>query len=207
MQEPFARRQRPTAMVTSSHGTRRALASLFIACGIVSAACGSASDAPTAGTAGTDSTSEVSASVVTDPGTTSSSPASSSPASSSPEVTGQGPAPVEIVGVYEGVNAYPACGNEPLEHYGVTWYPVMQVGYQPFDSGLQARADQILAVDRVDQPDAVVQGFVRRVPSPGPGDDIGTLVVWADGVARWTSDSGKLDVWMIDEEISYSWVC
>jgi hypothetical protein len=83
----------------------------------------------------------------------------------------------------------------------------MQVGYQPFDSGLQARADQILAVDRVDPPGAVVQGFVRRVPSPGPGDDIGTLVVWADGVARWTSESGKLDVWMIDEVISYSWVC
>ena len=45
------------------------------------------------------------------------------------------------------------------------------------------------------------------MPSPGPGDDIGTLVVWADGVARWASDSGKLDVWMIDDEITYPWVC
>ena len=203
VREPLARRQRPIGMVTSYHGTGRALAGLFIACGIGLAACGSGGDAPAAGTAGPDSTSAVSAaSVETGPGTT-----SSSPPSSSPQVTGQGPAPVEIVGVYEGVNAYPACGNEPLQHDGVTWYPVMQFGYRPFDSGLQARADQILTVERVDPPGAVVQGFVRRVPSPGPGDDIGTLVVWADGVARWISDSGKLDVWMIDDEISYSWVC
>jgi hypothetical protein len=32
-------------------------------------------------------------------------------------------------------------------------------------------------------------------------------VVWADGVARWTSDSGNLDVWLVDEPITYNWVC
>lgn len=42
---------------------------------------------------------------------------------------------------------------------------------------------------------------------PGPGDDIGTLVVRVDGVARWVSDNKQLDVWMIDDEISYTWDC
>ncbi len=50
------------------------------------------------------------------------------------------------------------------------------------------------------------QGLVRVV-EPGPGDAFGTLVVWADGVAQWLSDSRDLDVWMIDDEIIYNWVC
>jgi hypothetical protein len=40
-----------------------------------------------------------------------------------------------------------------------------------------------------------------RVVDPGPGDDIGTLTVWADGVARWESDSGNLATWLVDDEI------
>jgi hypothetical protein len=113
---------------------------------------------------------------------------------------------VEIVGVYEAVQAYPACGNEPLVHLGVTWYPLMHSGYDPIDSNLQERADRVLAIDREPAPVERFHSFAR-VPAPGPGDDVGTLVVWADGVARWISDSGTLDVWMIDEEIVYSWVC
>jgi len=31
--------------------------------------------------------------------------------------------------------------------------------------------------------------------------------MWADGVARWVSDSGKIDVWMVDDEITYMWAC
>ena len=33
------------------------------------------------------------------------------------------------------------------------------------------------------------------------------MAVWADGVARWVSDRGELDVWMVDDEIEYSWIC
>ena len=76
----------------------------------------------------------------------------------------------------------------------------------PIDSKLQARVNEILAVEREEPADARFRSFVR-VPNPGPGDDVGTLVVWADGVARWVSDSGKIDVWMIDDEITYMWVC
>ena len=82
----------------------------------------------------------------------------------------------------------------------------MHDGLTPIDANLQDRATVVLAVEREPVP---VERFhsIARVPAPGPGDDIGTLVVWADGVARWISDSGLLDVWMIDDEIIYSWVC
>jgi hypothetical protein len=74
------------------------------------------------------------------------------------------------------------------------------------DADLQARIDEVFAVNRQDSPVAGAQGFARVV-APGPGDDIGTLVVWSDGVARWVSDSRDLDVWMVDDEITYGWVC
>jgi hypothetical protein len=65
----------------------------------------------------------------------------------------------------------------------------------------------ITSVDREPSPVGVPTGFAPRVAEPGPGDDVGTLVVWADGVARWVSDSGNLDVWLIAEELTYDWVC
>lgn len=113
---------------------------------------------------------------------------------------------VVIIGVYTGVLAYPACGNEPFDHQGVTWYPLFSEGFDPMMDDLQERVDEVLAVQRECSPVRGVQGLAR-VPAPGPGDSIGTLVVWADGVARWVSDSRDLDVWLVDEPISYSWVC
>lgn len=116
------------------------------------------------------------------------------------------PAPVAIVGVYDGVEAYPACGNEPFDHDGVTWYPLFTDGYESVDPDLQPKVDEVLAVEREPAPEGEPQGLARVAP-PGPGDDIGTLVVWADGVARWMSDSGNLDVWLVDDVITYNWVC
>ena len=114
--------------------------------------------------------------------------------------------PVEIVGVYEAIEFYPACGNETLAHQGVTWYVLVHSGTDPMDPNLQDRIDEVLRVEREDSPVSGPQGFAR-VPTPGPGDDVGTLVVWADGVARWVSDSRGLDVWMIDDSIRYIWEC
>ena len=116
------------------------------------------------------------------------------------------PDPVVIIDVHTGVLAYPACGNEPFEHRGVTWYPLFSEGFDPMMDDLQERVDEVLAVQRESSPVRGVHGLVR-VFAPGPGDSIGTLVVWADGVARWVSDSGDLDVWLVDEPISYSWIC
>jgi hypothetical protein len=123
-----------------------------------------------------------------------------------PDTTVSATPPVEIVGVYEAIGFYPACGNEALDHEGVTWYPLVHSGFDPMDPALQDRVDEVLAVEREDSPVSGVDGFAR-VPAPGPGDDIGTLVVWADGVARWVSKSRDLDVWMIDDEIVYTWDC
>ena len=80
------------------------------------------------------------------------------------------------------------------------------VDSQPIDAALLPRLTALLAVDREQPPAPGLAGFARVSP-PGPGDDTGTLVVWADGVARWTSDSGNLDVWLVDEPITYNWVC
>jgi hypothetical protein len=113
---------------------------------------------------------------------------------------------VPIVGVYESVDFYPACGTETLDHLGTTWFPIRSLDRDTLDSELQAEVDKVLAVPRVESPVAGVQGFARVV-APGPGDDTGTLVVWADGVARWVSDSRHLDEWMIDDEVTFGWVC
>jgi hypothetical protein len=89
---------------------------------------------------------------------------------------------------------------------GVTWYPLLSEGFDPMMDDLQERVDEVLAVQRESSPVRGVDSLVRA-PAPEPGDSIGTLVVWADGVARWVSDSRDLDVWLVDEPISYSWVC
>lgn len=108
--------------------------------------------------------------------------------------------PVPLQGVYEGVEFYPACGDERLVHEGVTWYQVHEADYPEVWAA-------VVAAVREEPPAAdAVRGLVRVAP-PGPGDDVGTLVVWFDGVARWVSDSGTLSTWMVDDELSYDWVC
>lgn len=114
--------------------------------------------------------------------------------------------PVAIVGVHEGVEFYPACGNEILDHLGVTWFSIVAAGGVPVDPALQPQVDEVFSSEREPSPVAGKRGLVR-VAAPGPGDDIGTLVVWADGVARWVSDSGDLDQWLVADEIQYMWVC
>ena len=114
---------------------------------------------------------------------------------------------VPIVGTYEGVAFYPACGTEVLDHEGVTWYTLAHDGAQATDPEFSKRLSLLAAVEREPSPVSGVNGFVARVAEPGPGDDIGTLVVWDDGVARFVSDSGDLDVWLVDDELEYTWAC
>ena len=136
------------------------------------------------------------------PPATTATPTSSGP---SPDTTTVA-IPVEIVDVFEAVTFYPACGNEMLDHQGIRWYTLANAVYGTLDPTHQDRADEVLAVEREPSPVMGRQGLMRVV-EPGPGDDVGTLVVWADGVARWVSDSGDLDVWLTDDEITYNWVC
>lgn len=106
-----------------------------------------------------------------------------------------------IVDVFEGVEYYPACGNETLAHDGITWHQVNQGEYPDL-------YDRVVNAMRENLPESVgVSGFAARVVSPGPGDDIGTLVVWSDDVAYFVSDSGDLRAWLVTEELTYDWVC
>ncbi len=113
--------------------------------------------------------------------------------------------PVSIVAVHESVVFYPACGNETLTFDGVTWYQLNH--YDGYDEEYAAIYQAFADAEREPSPVGARRGFAPAVVAPGPGDDIGTLVIWADGVARWVSDSGDLDVWMVDDEITYNWEC
>ena len=142
----------------------------------------------------------------TDSSPRASSPAVTTPVSSNASTVTTEPDSVPVVGVYDGVVAYPACGNEPFEHDGVVWYPLFDEGFEPPDDALVERAEEVRAAARDAAPVPSTHGLVRVV-APGPGDDVGTLVIWSDGVARWTSDSGDLDVWLVDDQLTYNWVC
>jgi len=115
-------------------------------------------------------------------------------------------AAVAIVEVDEAVRYYPACGNETLEYGGTTWYPLpMWVGDE-FGDQIVGLIEEASSVDREPYRFATRSGLVRVAP-PGPGDDIGTLVIWADGFARWVSDNGNLDTWLTTTELQYPWEC
>jgi hypothetical protein len=112
---------------------------------------------------------------------------------------------VPIVALHEDVSFYPACGNETLTFEGLTWYQLNY--YDGYDEEYAAIYQAFADAERDPSPVVGRRGFAPAVVEPGPGDDVGTLVIWADGVARWVSDSGDLDVWMVDEEITYNWEC
>lgn len=116
--------------------------------------------------------------------------------------------PGAVESVATGVRYYPACGDETLDHDGRRWF-------QFTPSNLQDFPDPAVALDsRADAPAGVgggapgaVAASAPRVVAPGPGDDIGTLVVYAEGFAYWVSDSGRLDTWLTSREQRYNWVC
>ncbi|MDJ0768264.1 MAG: hypothetical protein QNJ12_05695 [Ilumatobacter sp.] len=108
-------------------------------------------------------------------------------------------AAVAIVEVVEDVEYYIGCANEPVEVDGTLWYPLADFGF-----GFADEIAEILDTPREPLPTAPVG--LARVAEPGPGDDVGTLVVYADGVAHYTSDSGQT-IWLTVEEQTYEWVC
>lgn len=88
-----------------------------------------------------------------------------------------------------------ACGNETVDVDGTIFYPVLP----------ERMAEIDLARYPVEDAVATASGLLRVV-APGPGDDVGTMIVYIDGNARFQSDSGRV-VWLTDEEQTYNWVC
>jgi len=97
--------------------------------------------------------------------------------------------------VFEDVQYYGACGNETVAVGGTMYYPLVE--------------DEREVLDETRYPLEVVDpgesGFMRVVP-PGPGDDIGTMIVYRDGMARFESQSGRV-LWLTDQERTYNWEC
>lgn len=108
--------------------------------------------------------------------------------------------PGEVVSVTGDVGFYPACGNEILEWEGRAWFP-----FTP--SNPDAFPDPTLDVLPTIKGWPSVGASVAMVVAPGPGDDVGTLVVYENDLAYWVADSGDLDTWLTNTKLSYNWVC
>lgn len=107
--------------------------------------------------------------------------------------------PIAVAAVIDDVEYYPGCQNEPVEIGGTTWYPLAD-----FEFGREL--DEITGQDRAG-PEVGPAGFRSpAVADPGPGDDTGTLVAYADGIARYETDSGGV-FWLTDDEQTYDWIC
>ena len=115
------------------------------------------------------------------------------------------PPQVAIAAVHERFEYYIACRDVPVEVDGVTYSPLLAEDEEALDESRYEGAP-VDDADADDAADAGEAGDVARVMPPGPGDDIGTLVVYADGLARYESDSGQ-SVWLTDVPVTYPFVC
>ena len=113
-------------------------------------------------------------------------------------VTTTAPNSIEIAYVYEDFEYYGACGNETVPVGEQTFFPLLPDDRSEIDPALYPLPPS----------DSGISGFAAapRVVSPGPGDDIGTMVVYSDGIARFESESGRI-IWLTDQEQTYGWVC
>ncbi len=120
------------------------------------------------------------------------------------------------VATYQDVKFYPACGNETLDYQGKTWFPFRPANLEDFpgaDGATNADASAAAAtgIGGASSP-GTASASVRAlslpaVVAPGPGDDVGTLTVYEKGFAYWVSDSGDLDTWLTNHELTYNWAC
>ncbi len=135
-------------------------------------------------------------------------------------VPGGSNAPGTVVQVYEDVAFYPACGNEVLDLDGTTWYQLLPeeqraLREHPDDEDSMGPASPKAFMTARDsaplsqEPQLTLSRGtnVPAVVAPGPGDDIGDVTVFADGLAFFESDSGDLTTWLTQDKRTYNWVC
>jgi hypothetical protein len=121
------------------------------------------------------------------------------PSAADPTTTTSEPAvpptsPIDVDRVLEHFTYYGACGNETVAVGNTTYYPVLRRHLDEIDEARYPLDD-----------DAEPSGLLRVVP-PGPGDDVGTMILYSDGMARFESESGRI-IWLTNEEQTYNWVC
>ena len=110
---------------------------------------------------------------------------------------------VEITEIVRKVAYYPGCQNESVVIDDTTWWPVAE--WADDDGPIDALYAEITSVTRQEPVDPLEE-LALRVGPPGPGDDVGTLFVYADGHAWYLSESG-VGVWLTTAEQTYNWVC
>ena len=115
-----------------------------------------------------------------------------------PPVTNIGPDGdlVKVLRIIDDVQYYGACGNETVTVDGTTLYPLLPEQRDALD--LAHYWTKALS------PNPPL-GF-RRVVAPVPGDDRGTMIMYADGIARYQSASGRV-IWLTTTEHAYNWAC
>jgi hypothetical protein len=122
----------------------------------------------------------------------------------------QGSTDISIVAVYENVHWYPACATSPIELGGRLFYP-LPYGAPPVD---ESRYPLPLASSRAGDDwgptdssiGSLLSVSLPRVAPPGPGDDVGTVIEYSDGMARFDSESGDV-AWLTLEKQYYGYVC
>jgi len=133
-------------------------------------------------------------------------PAATQPIATEPPAAAPESALVEVAVVHERVEYYGACGNETVTVDGVTYYPLFNEAYpRPDGAGRSLDLDRYAIVGGVLGMRAASPAAPRVAP-PGPGDDIGDMIVYVDGTARFESDSGWV-IWLTTDEQTYNWEC
>ena len=110
-----------------------------------------------------------------------------------------------VVEVVEDVDYYYACGKEVLElPDGRRFFPLIDQDSVAEDAHLGVFVPVPVPVAGVDV--VLAAGTVLAVVAPGPGDDVGTLTVYDDGMAHFVSESG-IEAWLDEAEREYDWAC
>lgn len=131
--------------------------------------------------------------------------------------TTAGPTGITVTTTHEDVTFYPACGNEELVLDGTTWYQFSSEEKASLDTSrypghsagsghdpARPAASRVVGGGRLMPPAGAV---LPAVAEPGPGDDVGTLTVYSDGIAWFVSDSGDLEAWLTTEVREHNFVC
>lgn len=122
------------------------------------------------------------------------------PVTSIPDTSIPGePDTVPIVEVIEEFAFYGPCGNSSIEIDGTVYYQILVENLEEIDLSRYPTDPGTGTGER--GPTGLV-----RVPPPEPGDDIGTMILYADGIARYESDTGTVEWFTTDEQI-YNWEC
>ncbi len=106
---------------------------------------------------------------------------------------------VPVTDVVENVGYYYACGNEVLQlPDGRSFWPLLE----------QDRVNRTKYLDTPTDDNALAftGSLTLAVAPPRPGDDIGTLTVYEDGMAKYVSHRGTT-AWLDDEPVTYGWEC